>query len=124
MHLPSQYRFTCILISRFMLNLRQVARRGSGDVQTLSEAPSWFSTVRFSPDVVGDLGAPLGHDNEWAGGIVATDDTSSSTPNPLDADSRSETHIADFSEWEEPVDNPLAIGLPRIAMQSMRIFDA
>ncbi|KAI0641385.1 hypothetical protein C8Q79DRAFT_1014332 [Trametes meyenii] len=55
--------FTCILISRFMLNLRQVARRGSGDgTQSTSAAvASRFSTVHFSPDVVGDLGAPLEH---------------------------------------------------------------
>ncbi|KAI0331799.1 hypothetical protein GY45DRAFT_1433703 [Cubamyces sp. BRFM 1775] len=53
---------TCILISRFMLNLRQIAGRGS-DLPSASQlqATSRFSSAWFSPDVVGDLGASLSH---------------------------------------------------------------
>ncbi|KAI0331800.1 hypothetical protein GY45DRAFT_1369766 [Cubamyces sp. BRFM 1775] len=53
--------FTSILISRFMLNLRQVAGRGSDDLSSASmiQGTSRFSSVRFAADIVGDLGAPL-----------------------------------------------------------------
>ncbi|KAI0659907.1 hypothetical protein C8Q70DRAFT_1053716 [Cubamyces menziesii] len=55
--------FTSILISRFMINLRQVAGRGSDDLSSASrfQGTSRFSSVRFAADIVGDLGAPLEH---------------------------------------------------------------
>ncbi|KAH9888010.1 EAP30/Vps36 family-domain-containing protein, partial [Cubamyces lactineus] len=54
--------FTCILISRFMLNLRQIAGRGN-DLPSASQlqATSRFSSVWFSPDIIGDLGASLSY---------------------------------------------------------------
>ncbi|KAI0821839.1 hypothetical protein BC628DRAFT_1422262 [Trametes gibbosa] len=68
--------FTCILISRFMLNLRQVAHRESGDAGSTSEAfLSRLSTLRFSPDVVGDLGAPLSH-GDWTQATAPVANTS------------------------------------------------
>ncbi|CDO71052.1 hypothetical protein BN946_scf184844.g56 [Trametes cinnabarina] len=58
--------FTCILISRFMLNLRQVSERGTGNLSTAlsTDAMSPGSTVHFASNLVGDLGSPLVH-AEW-----------------------------------------------------------
>ncbi|KAL7277118.1 hypothetical protein ACG7TL_008963 [Trametes sanguinea] len=55
--------FTCILISRFMLNLRQVAEVGSGNPSSTfrTDATSRMSTVHFAANLVGDLGSPLAH---------------------------------------------------------------
>ena len=46
-----------------MINLRQVAGRGSDDLSSASrfQGTSRFSSVRFAADIVGDLGAPLEH---------------------------------------------------------------
>ncbi|KAI9062091.1 hypothetical protein FKP32DRAFT_1604517 [Trametes sanguinea] len=56
--------FTCILISRFMLNLRQVAEVGTGNPSSAlgMEALSRMSTVRFATNLVGDLGSHLAHE--------------------------------------------------------------
>lgn len=62
-----------------------------------SEAASRFSTVRFSPDVVGDLGAPLSHGN-WADTRV-TAAYALSSPNSCQ------------KAWEMAVENPLATGV-------------
>ncbi len=92
-----------------MLNLRQVARRGSGEALSAAESFSRFSTVRFSPDVVGDLGAPLGH-GDWAGTTVQAGDADESTSN-FGHDMAPSLSFVEQKAWEVAVKSPLATDL-------------
>lgn len=92
-----------------MLNLRQVARRGSGEALSATESFSRFSTVRFSPDVVGDLGAPLGH-GDWAGTTVQAGYTSESTSDCGHGVAPSLPFV-EQKAWEVVVKSPLATDL-------------
>ncbi|KAI0365794.1 hypothetical protein BV20DRAFT_1056178 [Pilatotrama ljubarskyi] len=98
--------FTCILISRFMLNLREVAGRASGSGLSTSEVSSRISTVRFSPDIVGDLGAPLGH-GEWVGTTLNVDALSTVNSTHLGDDVKD----TDPRVWEATVRKPLETGM-------------
>lgn len=92
-----------------MLNLRQVARRGSGEALSAAESFSRFSTVRFSPDVVGDLGAPLGH-GDWAGTTVQAGYNSESTSDFGHSVAPSLPFV-EQKAWEVVVKSPLATDL-------------
>ncbi|KAH9888009.1 hypothetical protein C8Q73DRAFT_794442 [Cubamyces lactineus] len=93
--------FTSILISRFMLNLREVAGRGSDDLSTASrfQGTSRFSSVRFAADIVGDMGAPLEHRGLADPASVDPDDVSES---PL-------TDISSTEDQTQPTEDSLSI---------------
>ncbi|KAJ2972979.1 hypothetical protein NUW54_g12156 [Trametes sanguinea] len=99
--------FTCILISRFMLNLREVAEIGSGNPSSTfrtSEPLSRMSTVHFAAYLVGDLGSPLVH----GGWKPALDDAYSDTRSYVDSDDDLEfSRDALTGGWESPL-NTLA----------------
>ncbi|KAH9917156.1 EAP30/Vps36 family-domain-containing protein [Epithele typhae] len=59
---------TCILISRFMLNLRQTAQEM--DEGTTTVALSQFSSIQIASGLAGDMGAPLSHGTAWTGGTA------------------------------------------------------
>ncbi|OBZ67914.1 hypothetical protein A0H81_12146 [Grifola frondosa] len=54
--------FTCILISRFMLNLREVFYSDDPLHDHSASLVSRFSNVNFASNVIGNLGAPLAYD--------------------------------------------------------------
>ncbi|KAJ2988858.1 hypothetical protein NUW54_g8980 [Trametes sanguinea] len=99
--------FTCILISRFMLNLRQVAEIGSGNPSSTlrtSEPLSRMSTVHFAANLVGDLGSPLVH----GGWKPALHDEYPDTRSYVDSDDDLEfSRDALTGGWESPL-NTLA----------------